>query len=135
MHLDCVWNVISDKLCIILDSIVGEDSPRRRMVDVYVQSEGGYKLEREDVEFSHFLIEEGYELLYVTDEEQANYGCNHLNLGNSNLVCVNQSVARKIARHPSFNGKISLLDFTSIQSCYGSTHCASQCLKRSSRYL
>ncbi|KAL0212099.1 hypothetical protein RCL1_005725 [Eukaryota sp. TZLM3-RCL] len=131
MHLDCVWNVISDRLCLILDSIIGSESSRKRTVDVYIRDDHGkYLLGQSGTEFSEFLRTEGFEFITVTDAEQAAYGCNLLNLGSSNLICVNESVARKIARHELFTGKISLLDFSAIQACYGSTHCASQVLSR-----
>ncbi|KAL0246890.1 hypothetical protein GEMRC1_008096 [Eukaryota sp. GEM-RC1] len=135
MHLDCVFNIVSDRICVCLDSIKGEDSPRRRLVDVYERRDSHQKYVKtvSDVEFTKFLEQEGWEIIYVTDQEQANYGCNHLLLGDSNIVCVNESVARKIARHPLFDGKISLIDFTAIQAMYGSSHCGSQVLFRRPR--
>ena len=35
MHLDCVFSVISDSVCIMLEEMIGEDSPTRRLVDEY----------------------------------------------------------------------------------------------------
>ncbi|KAL0217995.1 hypothetical protein RCL1_008843 [Eukaryota sp. TZLM3-RCL] len=131
MHLDCVWNIISDSLCLILDSIIGSQASRKRTVDVYTRGDDGkYVLSQSGTEFSEFLKNEGFEFVTVTDAEQAAYGCNLLNLGSSNLVCTNEAVARKIARHELFTGKVSLLDFSSIQACYGSAHCASQVISR-----
>lgn len=47
MHLDCVFSVLGEKVCIMLDTIIGEDSPSRRLVDEYVRDANGkYSLAR-----------------------------------------------------------------------------------------
>ncbi len=47
MHLDCVFSVLGEKVCIMLQTIIGEDSPSRRLVDEYVvDSSGKYKFAR-----------------------------------------------------------------------------------------
>ena len=47
MHLDCVFSVLGDELVLMLEDIMGEDSPTRRLVDEYVRdSDGSYKLAR-----------------------------------------------------------------------------------------
>jgi N-dimethylarginine dimethylaminohydrolase len=33
MHLDCVFSIISDNMCVMLEDIMGEASKTRRMVD------------------------------------------------------------------------------------------------------
>lgn len=37
MHLDCVFSIIGDDVCIMMDEMMGEDSPTRRLVDEWVQ--------------------------------------------------------------------------------------------------
>jgi hypothetical protein len=37
MHLDCVFSVLGERVCIMLSTIVGEASPTRRLVDEYVR--------------------------------------------------------------------------------------------------
>jgi hypothetical protein len=69
---------------------MGASSPRRRLVDEYVQVEpnGPYKLARHDIEFSQYLKDEGYKIIPCTEEMQFRYGCNGLNLGrNSSFPC------------------------------------------------
>ncbi len=39
MHLDCVFSIISDNLCIMLEDIIGEESPTRRMVDEWIRDD------------------------------------------------------------------------------------------------
>lgn len=47
MHLDCVFSVLGERVCIMLETIIGEESPSRRLVDEYVQdSSGKYTLAR-----------------------------------------------------------------------------------------
>ena len=48
MHLDCVFSIISDNCCIMLEDIMGIASPTRRLVDEYVRdaATGKYKLGR-----------------------------------------------------------------------------------------
>ena len=37
MHLDCVFSIIGDDVCIMMDEMMGEESPTRRLVDEWVQ--------------------------------------------------------------------------------------------------
>ena len=48
MHLDCVFSIISDNCCIMLEDIMGAASPTRRLVDEYVRDPATkkYKLGR-----------------------------------------------------------------------------------------
>lgn len=40
MHLDCVFAVISDSVCIMLEEMMGADSPTRRLVDEFTRGKG-----------------------------------------------------------------------------------------------
>jgi N-dimethylarginine dimethylaminohydrolase len=40
MHLDCVFSIIGDDVCIMMDEMMGEESPTRRLVDEWVQVPG-----------------------------------------------------------------------------------------------
>ena len=48
MHLDCVFSTIGPDCCIMLEDIMGEASPTRRLVDEYVRdpATGKYALGR-----------------------------------------------------------------------------------------
>lgn len=37
MHLDCVFSILSDNCVIMLADIMGEASPKRRLVDEWVK--------------------------------------------------------------------------------------------------
>lgn len=48
MHLDCVFSTLGSNCCIMLEDIMGEGSPTRRLVDEYERdpATGQYKLSR-----------------------------------------------------------------------------------------
>jgi arginine deiminase len=132
MHLDCIFSIISDNLCIMLEDVMGEDSPKRRLVDEYVRDEetGKYSLKREGLEFSGFIRAEGFDIIPIKHEHQLAYACNVLNLGDSRIISVHAPTARQIVKHPKFKGDCKVIDFSSITSMYGSVHCASQVVRR-----
>lgn len=35
MHLDCVFSILGDKCCIMLEEMIGQESKTRRLVDEY----------------------------------------------------------------------------------------------------
>ena len=37
MHLDCVFSILGDRCCLMLEDMIGEDSPKRRLVDEYTR--------------------------------------------------------------------------------------------------
>lgn len=93
---------------------------------------GQYQLvEKEsNVEFSAFLTSRGFTIIPVTAEEQLEYGCNVLNLGNGRLVSTETESARRIAMHPAFTGTVEYLNFSAVTAMYGGVHCASQVVQR-----
>lgn len=82
---------------VLAEDVIGEASPVRRMVTEYIKTDqedhpelGRYRVNREGVEFSQYLKENGYNVIALTREEQLEYGCNVINLGNGNIVGCNQ---------------------------------------------
>jgi len=133
MHLDCVFSILSDTCCLMLEDMMGPDSPTRRLVDEYVKDplSGKYALAREGVEFSEYMRGKGYTIIPISGEDQLKYGCNVLNLGQSTVVSVHEKTARQIARSPHFDGDVFFVEFDAITSMYGAVHCSSQVVKRS----
>lgn len=143
MHLDTVFNILSDDCCIMMDEMIGEESPTRRLVDEYVYAPsteletdgnkdrfGSYVLYRKDVEFSSFMGERGYGIIPVSGKEQLRYGCNVLNVGNENIISIEKTTARRIACSPHFKGTVEFLDFSAVTTMYGGVHCATQVVAR-----
>eukprot|EP01134_Creolimax_fragrantissima_P003711 CFRG3711T1 len=132
MHLDTYFSILDDRTVCVLEEVLGDDSPTRRTVDEYVRKDDNspYELVRKDVEFEQFLKDEGYGVIHIPGDYQLKYGCNCLNLGNGNVLCVHLPTARMIAASPLFKGKIQYLDFDGITALYGAAHCASQVVHR-----
>lgn len=132
MHLDCVFSIIGDDVCIMMDEMMGEESPTRRLVDEWVQDEEGgkYRIAKEGVEFSRYMREEGWHIIPIKASDQLMYGCNVLNLGSSRIISVNPASARRIVKDPHFKGDVQVIDFSPITSMYGAVHCSSQVIKR-----
>ncbi|PRP77997.1 hypothetical protein PROFUN_04121 [Planoprotostelium fungivorum] len=131
MHLDTIWNIVHDTACAMLDVVIGGDSDRRRLVDLYKKDENGkYVLEVNDVEFYEFLKLIGYHVIPLSERDQANYGINFLNIGNGHLICPDMEAARKIARDENGTGKIEVIDYSHVSRMYGSIHCSTQVIHR-----
>lgn len=124
---DTVCNILGPNLVLLLESLMGKDSPIRRLVDEYEQgTDGKYFMSRHDIELSQYLHDQGYSIIPVTNEHQLRYGCNCLNLGNGNILSVDPATSKHLARSPLFKGRIVNLDFKNMTNMYGSLHCCSQ---------
>eukprot|EP00878_Enallax_costatus_P010464 GHUV01010925.1.p1 GENE.GHUV01010925.1~~GHUV01010925.1.p1 ORF type:complete len:467 (+),score=159.73 GHUV01010925.1:196-1596(+) len=132
MHLDCVFSVLSEKCCIMLVTIMGDDSKTKRLVDEYVRdpATGKYSLAREGVEFSAFMRGEGFTIIPIMHDDQLAYACNVLNLGKGRIISVHAQSARQIVKSHEFEGDVQVIDFSQVTSMYGSVHCASQVVRR-----
>lgn len=145
MHLDTVFSILSDTCCVMLDEMMGEESKTKRIVDEYVKARrpqdenttngdatayGDYALRRRGIEFSRYVRDAGYHIIEVSGEEQLNYGCNVLNLGNGDVISIERHTARRIANCPHFDGTVEFLDFEGVTCMYGGVHCASQVVQR-----
>lgn len=125
------------------ESIVGRQAiDKSRVVDVWVHRKraqgspgkwhGNYHRdpEQSDVEFSAFLLTNGFTIIPITAGEQLQYGCNVLNLGSSRVISTERTSARRIAMHPAFTGNVEFLDFKAVTAMYGGVHCCSQVVRR-----
>lgn len=144
MHLDTVFNILGNDCCLMLDEMIGEESPTRRLVDEYklvptsangteddANRYGNYVLHQRNVEFSSFMKQRGFHIITVSGDEQLEYGCNVLNLGGGKIVSIEKNTARRIASSPHFKGTVEFLDFSPVTTMYGGVHCASQVVARS----
>lgn len=134
MHLDCVFSILGEKSCIMLDEMMGEESATRRLVDEYVcGADGKYVKMRGDIEFSAFMREMGFHIIPIKSEHQLEYACNILNLGNERIISVHPETARDIVRSEHFKGDVQCIDYSPITSMYGAVHCSSQVVRRTPR--
>ena len=71
MHLDCVFSILGDDCCLMLNEMMGEDSPTRRLVDEWTRTpDGGYELSRQGMEFSAYMRNEGYYIIPIKAADQ-----------------------------------------------------------------
>ena len=134
MHLDCVFSLLSDNCCLMLDEMMGADAPTRRLVDEYAKGpDGKYSRVSTGVEFSAYMERNGFHIIRIKAKDQLEYACNVLNLGNERIISVHQGTARQIVRSPYFNGDVQYIDYSPITSMYGAVHCSSQVVKRTPR--
>lgn len=79
MHLDCVFSILGDDCCLMLDEMMGEESPTRRLVDEWTRTpDGGYELRKQGVEFSEYMRDEGYHIILIKAADQLVSGLNLL---------------------------------------------------------
>ncbi|KAG2388312.1 hypothetical protein C9374_000476 [Naegleria lovaniensis] len=131
MHLDTFFNICSHNCCVMLETVMGEESPIRRVVTEYTKNGNGkYEVTRFNVEFSKFIREEGYHIIPVTEKQQEQYGINFLNIGGGVCITMDESTSRKMLQHPHFDGEIDLIDYSGMTTMYGSLHCSSQVIQR-----
>ena len=80
MHLDCVFSILGDDVCLMMEEMMGADSPTKRLVDEWSRDEatGGYNLTRQNVEFSEFMEGEGYKIVPIKAEHQLVCSAQHI---------------------------------------------------------
>jgi arginine deiminase len=153
MHLDCIFNIVGDDVCLLAEDVMGAASPLRRTVDEYervaadiapsgdadANGDGDaapppprprYVLRRQGIEFSAYLREAGFHIVPLSRQASLEYGCNVLNLGDSNVLSCHAESARQLVRCPAFHGRVQMVEFGDVTSMYGALHCSSQVVRR-----
>ena len=72
MHLDCVFSILGDDVCLMLKEMIGEDSPTKRLVDEFTQDvvAGTWSLSRERVEFATYMRDNGFSIIEIDGADQ-----------------------------------------------------------------
>ena len=143
MHLDTYFNILSEDYVIVLDfDDVQKYYPNKkigRKVYLYdneaissIKSDnnniskiiGKYKLINIYNNFYKFLEERlKYKIIKVTHQQQIDYMINFLNIGNNEILSVNNEL-KIIAKKSKTN--IINLEFRPILNMYGAIHCITQ---------
>lgn len=55
------------------------------------------------------MKELGWNIIPIASDDQLEYGCNVLNLGNSRIVTVHNKTARQISKCPDFDGTVEVI--------------------------
>lgn len=72
MHLDCVFSILSDNVCLMLKEMMGEDSPTKRLVDEYSQDviTGQWTHTRKRIEFTSYMRDNGFHIIEIEGADQ-----------------------------------------------------------------
>ena len=132
MHLDCVFSIIHDDCVLLLEDIMGSEAPGRRLVAEFVRgADGHYRpVDGPEVEFSEFLQLNGFNIIPISPQQQLEYACNILNLGDGNILSAHAESARHLCRSPHFKGQIQHVPFDAVTAMYGALHCSTQVVSR-----
>ena len=143
MHLDTYFNILSEDYVIVLDfDDVQKYYPNKkigRKVYLYdneaissIKSDnnniskiiGKYKLINIYNNFYKFLEERlKYKIIKVTHQQQIDYMINFLNIGNNEILSVNNELKIKAKKSKT---NIINLEFKPILNMYGAMHCITQ---------
>lgn len=139
-HLDTFFNIVNPTTVVLLD-FNDPDVPKdaRRTVDLYRRnSDGSYSLDKQDVDFEEFLVEQGYKVIKVSRKDQQELMIGFLHLGHSEgtyvLISCNPHFRQLLDKHEVKNVDIELVEeFKEVGKLEGSLHSALhviRCLKR-----
>lgn len=72
MHLDCVFSILGDDVCLMLKEMMGQGSPTKRLVDEFTQDvvTGSWSLSRERVEFAAYMRDNGFHIIEIEGADQ-----------------------------------------------------------------
>ena len=142
MHLDTYFNILNDENVIVLDfEQVQKYYPNKKIQrKVYLydneaeksiesdnesipRNSGNYKLTKIYEKFYDFLEEQHFKMIKVTYEQQKDYLINFLNIGNNEVISVNEEL-EDIVKESGIN--TIYLYFRPILNMYGAMHCITQ---------
>eukprot|EP01123_Difflugia_compressa_P000629 TRINITY_DN10739_c0_g1_i1.p1 TRINITY_DN10739_c0_g1~~TRINITY_DN10739_c0_g1_i1.p1 ORF type:complete len:838 (-),score=124.06 TRINITY_DN10739_c0_g1_i1:319-2535(-) len=108
--LDSVFMIIDTNLCVVLDTILGQNNLRRRLVREYVRDPKTktYLRSREDVEFEVYLLDQGFTICKYP-EHLYKGGIDIINFG-GRVGCANKDIADLIIK-AGYTGIVDVLEF------------------------
>ena len=142
MHLDTYFNILNEENVIVIDfEQVQKFYPNKKIerkvylydneVDESIKSDsvnipsisGKYKLIKIYDKFYDFLEEFNFKMIKATHQQQIDYLINFLNIGNNEVVSVNNEL-KDVAKETGVS--VTYLYFRPILNMYGAMHCISQ---------
>ena len=142
MHLDTYFNILNDDHVIVLDfDQVQNYYPNKKIgrkvylydndADQSIESDksniprnsGKYKLIKIYDKFYDFLEEQNFKMIKVTHQQQIDYLINFLNIGNNEVITVNDDL-KDVAKESGIS--TTYLYFRPILNMYGAMHCITQ---------
>jgi arginine deiminase len=134
MHLDTVFNLCGDKLCVCLADVADDRPNFRRIAHEFLRHDDGTYEELKPVPFGEWLKKEKYTVVRASHEQQEKYFLNFLHLGtdphgHSKILATNPDVDKSITA-AGFLGRVETIDFQPITAMYGGVHCSTQVLRK-----
>jgi hypothetical protein len=126
MHLDTVFNIASNHVAFMLEDMIGRDKMHRRLVTEFTRINGEYQITRSDVEFYEYVIENGYEVIPISNELQLQYVCNFLNAGDGHILASHPKTKKLLESSKRFTGQVEVIPYEGITAMYGGLHCSTQ---------
>lgn len=144
MHLDTYFNIIDEKLAVIVEERINQrnsdgfivkaaDPAKKSLVDLYELRGDGYVKVDSDIPFQQFVEKDlGMTLIPVTNADQLKYGINFLPLGGKKILAID-GVSNAYKQRLAENGVNAVwMDFHNLTGGYGAAHCTTQVIQRGS---
>lgn len=147
MHLDMVFNVISESSCIMASDIIGPKSSKHRTIEEYIRIEKGSSImnrknkRQKTKSFSYVLNEASLGMEFAEYMNRianfkvlpihcpdGSFACNILNLGRGRVLASYRPTVDKLRR----SGLVSYAEYvemSELNAMYGSLHCATQIVR------
>jgi N-dimethylarginine dimethylaminohydrolase len=119
IHLDCVFGVIHDELCLVWDKLLDPTYSLPRWVDEYKWMDGYYYLHQVKIPLVEYLLQTGMYLIPISDAAQQKYGCNIVRTKN----CVFTQEEESTEKLKPFIS-VTQVKVDAIHQMYGGLHCA-----------
>ncbi len=142
MHLDTYFNVIDQKLAVIVAERIDQydaegkivkaaDPAKKSLVDLYELQGGHYRKTAGDIPFQRFLeMDLGMKLIPVSNEDQLKYGINFLAIGGRKILAIDGVSPAYKQRLAQEGVDATWMDFSNLTGGYGAAHCTTQVIRR-----
>ena len=142
MHLDTYFNIIDQKLAVIVEERIDQrdaagkivkaaDPAKRSLVDLYELKEDQYRKTASNIPFQKFLEEDlGMKLIPVSNADQLKYGINFLATRGRTILAIDGVSSAYKQRLANEGVDATWMDFSNLTGGYGAAHCTTQVIRR-----
>lgn len=118
IHLDCYFGIVGHRHAILWNAVKD-----LLTVDIYHRGQ----LVCEGQLFVDYLKDQGYDMIFVSTEQQRKYACNLLYLGNNIVLSQEESISTTLKE---YGYDVRYIKFNEIHKMYGGIRCATQVIWR-----
>jgi hypothetical protein len=106
--LESVFKLVDKDCIIVLESILGRENLRRRLVDEYVKVGSKYEMVRMGIELGDYLEDQGFHVIEIP-EDLFKDGFSIVNLGGGRLLVPDPEIADLIRADTNFHGTVEIM--------------------------